>query len=453
MNKHTRFGLLAAAAIVAAACGSDSATTATTATTVAAPEATAAPTTAAAVVTDPATPTSVAESSAPITATESGSDYSELVKYVGGQAGKASGEPITIGWVNQEGGIPSFGQATNGAKLALDVINNQLGGIGGRPLALEECFVISEEDGQKCGIQMANSEVPFVALGTLVIGDGSLYSVLKDAKPTIGGPADTNPDLVATNSFFYNAGAPGVVQAMAVHAINTYAPKKVALITVDNPAGQLVSQVIVGPALDAANIEHVDITITQGAASYATDVNIGADADVAIFFGNDLDCSLIAEAYAQTGIVQPVVTTFLCATDQVQTKLDTGLAEWTMVGLGAEPRVREVNLQVETYWSLVDAAGGKPEDYLGFAPQGFIDLMSIAKMMNAVGVDKVTSASMSEAAKNFAGPIFMGPPGLKCGGLPQFPAVCANTVSVTKYTKEGGWEQLGGAPMVPIDKA
>jgi branched-chain amino acid transport system substrate-binding protein len=450
MNKHTRLGLLAAAAIVASSCGSDSATPAAST----APEATVAPTTVATVKTDPAATTTLPATDASTTvAAPSGPDYSELVSYVGGQAGKATGEPITIGWVNQQGGIPSFGQATNGAKLAVDVINNQLGGIGGRPLALEECFVISEEDGQKCGIQMANSAVPFVALGTLVIGDGSLYSVLKDAKPTIGGPADTNPDLVATNSFFYNAGAPGVVQAMAVHAMNTYKPKKVALITVDNPAGQLVSQVIVGPALDAAKIEHVDITISQGAASYATDVNIGADADVAIFFGNDLDCSLIAEAYAQTGIVQPVVTTFLCATDDVQAKLDTGLAEWTMVGLGAEPRVRTVNPQVETYWSLVEAAKGTPADYLGFAPQGFIDIMSIAKMMNALGVDKVTSASMSDAAKNFAGPIFMGPPGLKCGGLPQFPAVCANTVSVTKYSKDGGWEQLGGAPMVPIDKA
>jgi branched-chain amino acid transport system substrate-binding protein len=441
--KHEAVGAALIAALVLAACSSAESTT------------TAAPTTAAAATPAPTTTAAPGTSAAAVETAPAGPDVSELVEYVGGTAGAASGEPIKIGWVNQQGGIPSFEQATSGAELAVDVINNQLGGIGGRPLELVTCFVTgAEEDGQQCGFEMLNNaDVPFVALGTIVAGDGSLITALNGEKPTIGGPADTNADLVAPNSYFFNAGAPGVVQAMTGHAIRTYQPKTVAVLYVDNPAGQLVQSAIIGPGLDAAGIERIDIPLTQGNATYAPDVQLAADADLAILFGNDLDCALVAEAYQQTGIQQPVVTTFLCATDQVASGIDAGLADWTMLGLASEARVRDTDPQIETYWSLVEASGGDPSGFLGFAPQGFADLMTIAKLMNSVGVDAISAESMAAAAKNFSGPVYMGPPGLKCGAVEMFPAVCANTVSVSSYSATDGWKQLGGAPMVTIDQA
>ncbi|HEY7619129.1 MAG TPA: hypothetical protein VH834_05115, partial [Solirubrobacteraceae bacterium] len=75
--------------------------------------------------------------------------------YVGGKAGKAdsSKSPVVIGWVNQQGGQQEIGgAATDGADLAVKLVNDQLGGIDGHPVVLKKCFIKNaEEEGTTCG--------------------------------------------------------------------------------------------------------------------------------------------------------------------------------------------------------------------------------------------------------------------------------------------------------------
>jgi branched-chain amino acid transport system substrate-binding protein len=56
--------------------------------------------------------------------------------YTGGPGGETSGEPIVIGYVNQEGGTVSFPEASIGAEAAVWFANTYLGGVGGRPIEL-----------------------------------------------------------------------------------------------------------------------------------------------------------------------------------------------------------------------------------------------------------------------------------------------------------------------------
>ena len=53
---------------------------------------------------------------------------------------KATGEPIVIG-IYTPADNPSFTapELIDGAEAATDYVNNQLGGIGGRPIQLESC--------------------------------------------------------------------------------------------------------------------------------------------------------------------------------------------------------------------------------------------------------------------------------------------------------------------------
>src|SRR5262245_54466990 len=73
----------------------------------------------------------------------------DYVTYTGGKAGKAdqSLPPVSIGWVNQQGGQVEIGRfATNGAELAVKYVNEELGGIGGHPVQLKTCFIASAEE-------------------------------------------------------------------------------------------------------------------------------------------------------------------------------------------------------------------------------------------------------------------------------------------------------------------
>src|SRR4029077_4136488 len=78
--------------------------------------------------------------------------------YTGGTAGKADSTktPVVIGYVNEEGGVPAFPEATQGIDAAAAYINGELGGIQGHPIQLEKCSVQVEADGQRCGTQFAN---------------------------------------------------------------------------------------------------------------------------------------------------------------------------------------------------------------------------------------------------------------------------------------------------------
>ena len=103
--------------------------------------------------------------------------------YVDGKSGKADASlpPVTIGFVNQQGGQQAIGPlATTGAQIAVKYINTELGGIDGHPLVLKTCFIRSaEEEGTTCGQQfLANKSISVIDEGAVAIGDQSFQSTI-----------------------------------------------------------------------------------------------------------------------------------------------------------------------------------------------------------------------------------------------------------------------------------
>ena len=112
------------------------------------------------------------------------------VAYVNGKAGAAKSKlsPITIGYLNQEGGPIVIGKTTDvGVATAAKWINTHAGGIGGHPLKVVNCFVASaEEEGQKCDQSFANNKkVLGIVTGAVAIGNESFFSAIGGSKPVI----------------------------------------------------------------------------------------------------------------------------------------------------------------------------------------------------------------------------------------------------------------------------
>src|SRR5215471_1329867 len=125
--------------------------------------------------------------------------------YVGGK-GKANPNlsTVVIGWINGQGGtIPgtSFPSTSRAAQAVVAMINNELGGVHGHRVRLNQCFIVSaEEEGTECGQQMANDKrVMVVAHGVVVTGNQSEYNVLKGSKPVVMGVSASNADVHAKN--------------------------------------------------------------------------------------------------------------------------------------------------------------------------------------------------------------------------------------------------------------
>ena len=63
--------------------------------------------------------------------------------YVGGKGkAKANLAPVTIGYINGQGGPVNFNfpQATSVIRAGVKMVNAELGGVHGHPLRLSECF-------------------------------------------------------------------------------------------------------------------------------------------------------------------------------------------------------------------------------------------------------------------------------------------------------------------------
>ncbi|MET9969233.1 ABC transporter substrate-binding protein, partial [Streptomyces sp. NPDC006356] len=137
-------------------------------------------------------------------------DYGVAVKYIGGKAGKATGSlsPVTIGWVNEQGGSSSTPEATAAVTAAVKLINERLGGIDGHPLKVRSCFVKSSaEEGQACAQDMYNdANVRIVLTGATSLAAEPLHSVLGKKKPVLGSTPSGSSDLTAANAYYTGAG-------------------------------------------------------------------------------------------------------------------------------------------------------------------------------------------------------------------------------------------------------
>ena len=75
------------------------------------------------------------------TAPSASAAVTNYLTYVKGKPGKADPKKskVSIGWVNQQGGQVVIGRfATDGAELAVKYVNEELGGVGGHPVAAQD---------------------------------------------------------------------------------------------------------------------------------------------------------------------------------------------------------------------------------------------------------------------------------------------------------------------------
>jgi hypothetical protein len=125
----------------------------------------------------------VSSASSPPPATSSAGAVANYAQYTGG-SGKATASlsPVTIGFVDMQGGPPSESdpEAALAAQAAAKMINTVLGGVHGHLVQLSTCFIQDPgAQGTTCGEQFVNNKgVKVIVGGIQPIGNAAMYSVL-----------------------------------------------------------------------------------------------------------------------------------------------------------------------------------------------------------------------------------------------------------------------------------
>jgi hypothetical protein len=90
-----------------------------------------------------------------------------------------SGDPVVVGFVNMEGSpAGSFPEATAGAEAAVAHVNDELGGIDGRPLRLETCTTDgTQESSQACARRLVAARPAAVVGGVDLRAEASVPGI------------------------------------------------------------------------------------------------------------------------------------------------------------------------------------------------------------------------------------------------------------------------------------
>ena len=248
---------------------------------------------------------------------QSVTDYS---KYIGGTPGKAdsSKSPIYIGWVNQQGGQQEIGAAaTDGADLAVKVVNDQLGGIAGHPVVLKKCFIKNaEEEGTTCGQKLGNDKsVTAIDMGGVAIGIQAFYSTIGGKKPVITGVAVTPVDTVQKNATILFGDVTKVLGPFGTYARDVLHAKTAALVY-PNIAGITDGAAALSKGLTDAGVKVKKVGYAQGQTDLIGPLTAaGAQtADIVIPYSDASGCVNQAKGLKQLGITdaKKIVSAPLC---------------------------------------------------------------------------------------------------------------------------------------------
>lgn len=385
---------------------------------------------------------------APTIGEDSGTVVTDYLDYVGGTAGAAdpAKEPIGIGWVNIEGGpAGSSPEATRGAEAAVEYVNGKLGGIGGRPLALKVCMIAgAEEEGQKCGQQLLNdTTVQALAFGAVFVGDTSFTSVVAGKKPLLVGVAAGPSVPTAKNTYILNGDLTHAFGPWGTYARDVLKAKTASVIYTNQP-GDKAAAAAVRRGLEAAGV-----TVTAvGFDAQATDLlgpvtAAGAStADLIVPISQGQGCVGIAKALQQLGNTKPVAATPVCLTPDVAQGLGGDLPQWGYGVAQTLPTDADA-ADAKAYLAASAEVGLSAQDATNvWAALAWSQILTYAKMFNAVGADKVSPETVSAELARFTGPVVMGAPQVACGQFDDAPAVCNNRSKFYLYQGKGSFRPV-----------
>jgi branched-chain amino acid transport system substrate-binding protein len=340
----------------------------------------------------------------------------------------ASKDPITIGVINQSvGSAGAYPDYLQGIEDAVDWINTQLGGVGGRPIKLQTCITDgTPASTTTCAQQFVSSDPLFVTVG-IDANMANAYPLLEQAGiPVIGGTAQTPQDYSAKDAYFLTPASPVEVPAAAVF-VHQYLPKvkRLGIVVPDvAPAIQALDEALV--PLHKFGIKTTVVTVPLDETNYlAAFESIHPNSQDAIMaFLTQTACVALPEAMAEENSKLPVITpSFNCYTPSVLNQVGKEMLGWYIGSqfpqspLGSTP-------DAILFQKAVKMFGGNVAD------SGLEDMFSsmmtiyqgVLKPLGASDMTRHTILAQARSAKG--GAIFLGGH-YQCGLDSKLPTLCA----------------------------
>jgi branched-chain amino acid transport system substrate-binding protein len=344
------------------------------------------------------------------------------------QATAAEGDPITIGMINQENTpAGSYPELSQGVDAAIAFVNEQLGGLDGRPIELEVCNTnFSAEGSTSCGQQFVEEQVPVVMGGIDVFGNG--IEVLADNEiPFVGGIPISEQSVTSPNSFQWSGGSWGATVAFADWAANELEAEKVAIVY--GEFGSITqSAEYAQTVLERSGVttQLVPYPILATDVSSAIQAAATGEPDAIFMLAADAGCAAGYEGMQTLGVTAQRFFTGACVSPTILGSVDPAATEGTIFNVEGPISAADPNEDAALYQAVIDQYGDGV-DAMGAATVTFRAFMNLYSIMRGLGAEGTTPAGITDALSSQVDtPSFMGHP-YTCDGQ-QFeglPAMCS----------------------------
>ncbi len=373
-------------------------------------------------------------------------------QYVGGSgAANMSLSPVTLGWVEEQGGPPneSFPQATAAAEATVKFINEALGGVHGHPVKLSQCYIAAvEAQGTTCGDQMVNTKgVEAIVEGIDAVGNASMYGVVNGTIPTLVGVSADSADNTGKNVFELEGSGASATVAFGPFTRKEFPTDKTVAIAYQNiPGAAPISEAIEASA-KASGFTVTMIPYPDTATDLVAQATQLDQAQIQVPDCGFVDCPEIAKAMSEIGdTTKPAISVPLFNSLPPTAYQGGDLPHW-IVGEATANLETQADPGVAAYYKTIESYGLSATDTANaFSGVAFGSLLFAVKMMNEIPFASLSPATLTAKIKSYVGPLPLGPTSINCTGT-LYPAdtnSCSDYDQFYQYEGHGQWKLLEG---------
>lgn len=318
-------------------------------------------------------------------------------------ASKLKGEPIVIADISDTSGAGSISaviaQFTEAEKAAVEYINTDLGGIGGRPVELFVCDSKVDPAATASCAQQAIDKGAVAKVGLSVLwGDNGIPLFEKAGIPSMNAPVSAADSTNAKISFPLGGGAGTEWPAQISYWAENFGMKKAVILADDNSTGrvQIDNQQAVA---DELGVEIVPVFLPVGAADPTPYVAKAVQEDPDAIFTAASGAAAVAvyKALNQQGYPADQIVNQGAAVDEETffSKVPAELVEGSYYTYEFDSYDDLSNPDVKEYRAAMGKYGpngGKSEFY----QWGFSDIMTIARIAEKTGTEAFDADALRE---------------------------------------------------------
>ena len=339
----------------------------------------------------------------------------------------ASGTPVKVGLINNEGSSPQSEPSVGDAAVAAaDYANAELGGIGGHPIKVYRCG--ENEDtasATACANEMVQDNVAVVVIGATSMGAVMVPIITKAGIPYVSVTGSATQELTTPGTFMWSGGYEATLTGFAKYAAQ-HGYKKVTAFVVNVPSAIAGAQQLGGPLFKAQGVGLTIEGVPSGVPDATSQVTAGLSGspNAALIIADEGTCTSVLKALNVVNPSLPAMGITSCLTTSATQALGSAMNGVKIFGASA-PQASDAEAKLYQY---VMAKYAPSANATGYTVTGYQSMLGLVRATAGL-TGSATPASITtaiKAAKNVPLPAGAGLT-FTCDGkaLPSLPSVCS----------------------------